>query len=238
MNSKTRLALYVLVAALACSVLAVRQASASYRGPLLPAKTLRGPAQMLRQYPELDLATPAQRRAAAALLARLRAATTPWRDAQKAQMDGFDTRTSAAGPGDLGVGYLHAESRRFADDGRFLDPTAPEALIYANVPGHPLVLVGAMFSVPRGVHGPTPGGPITRWHTHQVCAAGKHRGLAPLADGSCPAGTVRRQGSEMLHVWFTADLRSAFAIHAPLPELCAEALLPQALCRNPGLHEM
>ena len=151
---------------------------------------------------------------------------------------GLRAAGAGGGPGPGGVGYLHAESRRFADDGRYLDPTAPEALIYANVPGRRLILVGAMFSVPRGVHGPTAGGPITRWHTHRVCAHGRQRGLAPRIDGSCPKGTAPRQGSEMLHVWFTADLRSAFAIHAPVPELCAESILPVALCRNPALHEM
>jgi hypothetical protein len=36
----------------------------------------------------------------------------------------------------------------------------------------------------------------------------------------------------MLHVWFTRDLRSAFAIHAPEPELCHAGLLPAARCRQ------
>jgi hypothetical protein len=34
----------------------------------------------------------------------------------------------------------------------------------------------------------------------------------------------------MMHVWFTGDLRSAFAIHAPEPELCRAGLLPAATC--------
>jgi hypothetical protein len=36
----------------------------------------------------------------------------------------------------------------------------------------------------------------------------------------------------MLHFWFTADLRSAFAIHGPLPELCAERLVPHEYCHG------
>jgi len=32
----------------------------------------------------------------------------------------------------------------------------------------------------------------------------------------------------MMHVWFTRDLRSADAIHAPWPELCAARFLPPA----------
>ena len=33
----------------------------------------------------------------------------------------------------------------------------------------------------------------------------------------------------MLHVWFTGELRSAFAITAPQPELCADGFLPARL---------
>jgi hypothetical protein len=39
----------------------------------------------------------------------------------------------------------------------------------------------------------------------------------------------------MMHVWFTRDLRSAYAIHAPWPELCAAHLLPAATCAS-GEH--
>ena len=38
----------------------------------------------------------------------------------------------------------------------------------------------------------------------------------------------------MMHVWFTRDLRSAFAIGAPEPELCRDGLLSGAFCRSPG----
>jgi hypothetical protein len=93
-----------------------------------------------------------------------------------------------------------------------------------------------MFAVPRGVHGPSPGGPITRWHTHRVCVRGEKRGLAPRPDGTCPRGSTARQGSEMLHFWLTRDLRSAYAIHGPPPELCAAGLLPHDRCHHVG-HE-
>jgi hypothetical protein len=36
----------------------------------------------------------------------------------------------------------------------------------------------------------------------------------------------------MLHVWFTGELRSAFAIRAPEPELCTEGLLPKDYCQR------
>ena len=42
-----------------------------------------------------------------------------------------------------------------------------------------------------------------------------------------------------MHVWFTRDLRSAFAIRAPERELCRDGVLPPKTCRNlDGLHGM
>jgi hypothetical protein len=128
------------------------------------------------------------------------------------------------------VHYLHAERADERRGGPLLDPRRPKALIYANAPGRPLVLVGAMYAVKRGERGPTPGGPITRWHSHLVCTSGDARGVKPRNDGACPRGARLRQGSEMMHVWFTADLRSAFAISAPEKELCAAGLLPRGHC--------
>ena len=43
----------------------------------------------------------------------------------------------------------------------------------------------------------------------------------------------------MLHLWFTRDLRSAFAVHAPVPELCSAGLLTLQACRaGSNGHEM
>jgi hypothetical protein len=198
----------------------------------LPPGALRGPENALHQYPTISLATPAERAAARRLLAEMRSAASEWRDPGAAAAAGFDTHTARRRVAT--VGYLHAEHRRWSGDRIYLDPARPEALIYANIPGRRrLVLVGMMFSMPRGVHGRTPGGPITRWHTHRVCTRGNRRGLAPRPDGSCPPGTTSRQGSEMLHAWFTRDLRSAYAIHAPERELGVAGLLPAAYCRLP-----
>jgi hypothetical protein len=193
---------------------------------------LRGLAHHLRQYPDLARASPEQRRAAARLLQRVRTATSRWRDVRAAKVAGFDTRLARRRRGDSAIGYLHAEHHRYSHDGRFLDPRRPESLIYATEPGHRPTLVGAMFSVSRGVLGPTPGGPIDRWHSHLVCVQGGKRGLAPLANGSCSKGSTLTQGSEMLHLWFTTDLRSAFAVHAPVPELCRDGLLTVRACRS------
>ncbi len=197
----------------------------------LAAGVRHGLAHHLRQYPDLSLATPAQLHAAKVLLASARRAAAGWHDVRDAKRAGFDTHLAHRAPGDNSVGYLHAEHRRYSADKHILDPRRPESLIYATEPGRGPRLIGVMFSVPRGVLGPTPGGPIDRWHSHLVCVKGEKRGLTPPTSGGCPAGAKLAQGSEMLHLWFTNDLRSAFAVHAPVPELCRDHLLTPVACR-------
>ena len=202
----------------------------------LPPGTLRGPIDRLQQYPTLSLATSEQRAAAVRLLEATRRATRKWRDPRAAAAAGFRMTLAPRLAVDHSVHWFHSENHRFLQDDRYVDPEHVETLIYANAPGRSLVLIGVMFALRRGMHGPSLGGPITRWHTHWVCARGKHRGLAPRPDGSCPPGTKGRQGSEMLHIWFTRDLRSAYAVHAPEPELCVAGLLPSGYCRHAGHH--
>ena len=198
----------------------------------LPPSARHGLVQHLRQYPVLRLATARERARAQFVLAQLldAAAEGNWSDLRAVGRAGYDTRTAPRKTGDSSIHYFHAErdqERRAV----ILNPRRPKALIYANAPGRPLVLVGAMWSTRRGERGPTPAGPIMRWHSHVICSDGVHRGLKPPASGRCPPGTQLRQGrSEMLHVWFTRDLRSAFAIRAPEPELCAAGRLPGAHC--------
>lgn len=198
----------------------------------LPIGTRHGLIDHLSQYPNPSLATPRQRRAAQDLLAEARRAVTAWPTLAKAQAAGYVTRT-ALSRNRGAIHYFHAE-RGERHGKRLLDARYPKALIYANVPGRPLTIVGVMFSVKRGERGPTAGGPITRWHSHLVCASGRRHGEEPPSGGSCPRGTRLRQGSEMMHLWFTNDLRSAFAIRAPDPELCRDGLLPRAPCRQLG----
>lgn len=201
----------------------------------LPASSRRGLIDHLLQYPDVTLATPAERARALRALAQLEsaAANGDWRNVRAAARAGYDTRTRARRAGDSSVYYFHAERPQEPRGRVLLDPRRPKALIYANAPGRPLVLVGAMWSTRDGERGPNPGGSITRWHSHVVCKQGERRGLKPPASGKCPPGSRLTQGeSEMLHVWFTGDLRSAFAIRAPQPELCARGLLPRNYCRR------
>jgi hypothetical protein len=210
-----------------------RGVSAPEHGPPLSIGTEHGLAHRLVQYPAVFRATLGQRAAAERLRRRLYSATKRWGDPRAAAAAGFSVIRARRAPGERRVMWLHVENRRWhAARGAALDPAHPDTLIYADLPGRPLRLVGVMISMPRGLHGPAVGGPITRWHDHLVCVAGDQRGLAPRSDGSCPAGARLGVGSEMMHVWFTRDLRSAYAIHAPWPELCAARLLPAATCAS------
>ena len=217
-----------LVALTTSLALLVTSAPSVGHGSTLPPSTTHGLAHRLEQYPTLALATPGELAAARKLLADLRELTRAWRDPKAAARRGFATKRPYRDLGERRVMWFHAEHRRWSNDGVHFDRRRPEVLIYADMPGRPLVLVGVMFAMPRGKRGPTPAGPIARWHWHRVCRKNDKRGLSPRADGSCPRGTVRRNGSEMMHVWFTDDLRSAFAIHAPVHELCvARKLAPE-----------
>lgn len=235
-RSGYRAAVHVGAIALAAGTCLAFATTVSGAPKKLPPGTLRGPIDRLQQYPKLSLATSSQREAAVRLLEATRGAAGPWRDPHAAAAAGFSMRLAPRRPGDQSVHWFHSENHRFLQDDRYLDPQHVETLIYANAPGHSLVLIGVMFALRRGMHGLSLGGPITRWHTHWVCARGKRRGIAPRPDGSCPRGTKGRQGSEMLHIWFTRDLRSAYAIHAPEPELCVARLLPRGYCRRAGHH--
>lgn len=205
------------------------------RAEKLPPTARHGLIGHLRQYPVVRLATPRERARAQRVLAQLVAAADEgnWRDVRAAARAGYGARTAIRKAGDRTVHYFHSERSQEPRGRVLLDPRRPKALIYANAPGRPLVLVGAMWSMRDGERGPTPGGPITRWHSHVVCAEGSRRGVKPLPGGRCPPGARLIQGrSEMLHVWFTGELRSAFAIRAPEPELCAAGLLPGGYCQH------
>jgi hypothetical protein len=202
----------------------------------LPSRARRGLIGHLEQYPDVSLATPTQQAAARRILDVVRREARHWTTLPAAQRAGFETRTARRKAGDRTPHYLHAETLRERRGGPVFDPRRPKALIFAREPGGRAVLVGVMYSVQRREHGPSPGGPITRWHSHIVCTVANKRGRKPQADGTCPPGAVARQGSEMMHLWFTRDLRSAFAIGAPEPELCRDGLLSGAFCRSPGAH--
>jgi hypothetical protein len=162
--------------------------------------------------PDVASSSPQQQAAAADLLARTESATAAYADTAKAQAAGFDIQAALAraeqrDPGlarrmqrvDSGqmparMPMLHVANKANRRDGRVLDPTAPETLMY-EYQGHNIwKLVGVMYtaneSYPQAP--PDPGGPITRWHYHD-----KHGGAAL-----------------MMHIFFIPDndLAHAYAL--------------------------
>lgn len=203
----------------------------------LPARCSHGPLQYMRQYPVLRLATPEQRRRALSLRNRLEAEANEqgWRDLAAAVRAGYDRHVHSRRLGDKSLRYFHLEHAAEPRVHGILYVGRPKALMYAEAPGQAPTLVGAMWTTRPGEIGPTPGGPITRWHSHLMCADAQNRVTSAPSHGTCPVGMHLRLGRiEMMHVWFTRDLRSSFAMRAPEPELCAARLLPGDYCSSLG----
>lgn len=128
-------------------------------------------------------ATPEQRAAATDLLTRVEAATATNTDVNAAKAAGFDvlgtvakaeqrnpklaariSRADASGAADR-LPLLPVRNTAAMHDGKVLDPSAPDALLY-SYQGHDVwKLVGAEFAGNKAQPQapPDPGGPITRW---------------------------------------------------------------------------
>ena len=113
-------------------------------------------------------------------------------------------------------------NQSLVNDGRFLDTTAPESLVY-EVKNGTKTLVSAMFISPTGTSITDPlltdyAGPLMQWHIHNnLCfkfnAAGNPI-VAAITNiiGECPVGTFKQtNGSPMVHVWITPNPCGPFA---------------------------
>jgi hypothetical protein len=172
--------------------------------------------------PDVAAATEAERARAEALWTASMAGAQRWRDPAAAAAAGFRFPGNGAPEPQQRGRFLHVPNPAWRADGRVLDPTRPETLVYWRAPGDRLVLVGVMYTAARGAPGPTVGGPITRWHDHESCRDPATRAkLGRPVGGACPPGQVYRRSGEMMHVWFTGDLATAFARRAPVAALRA-----------------
>lgn len=125
-----------------------------------------------------ELPTSRQEEAAAGLAANTKAGVTGYEDPSAAEAEGYRPISPDWRP------VTHYLNPVYQRDGEVLDPTRPEALVYANT-SEGAVLLGAMYLMPEpGVSGPRIGGCLTQWHAHSL------RGW---------------ETPEMLHVW-TADV--------------------------------
>lgn len=122
--------------------------------------------------------------------------------------------------GDGLTGFEHFIKYSLLTDGRVLDTTAPESLVY-EVKGGVKTLVSAMFIA-------NPGTPITdttlvnyagglmQWHVHSnlcwltINGVPKVVGVTNSA-GICLIGTLQTGGAPMVHVWITPHVCGPFA---------------------------
>jgi hypothetical protein len=107
---------------------------------------------------------------------------------------------------------VHMEHKANRSDGRVLDPERPETLVYA-ISGGTATLLGVVFVMEKaGVAAPEPGGPITRWHAHNICLTLLPPGFGIVSPfGSCPALSINLTTPEMMHVWVVDNPGGAFA---------------------------
>ena len=163
--------------------------------------------------PDVASATPEQQAAAADLLARSESVTAAYSDVASAKAAGFDLdagiahaeqmhpqlakviKAVDAGQKPARMPMVHVANKANLHDGKVLDPSAPEVLMYEYQGSNMWKVVGVMFTAneiyPQAP--PDPGGPIMRWHYHD-----KLLGQAL-----------------MMHVFFVPDndLAHAFALH-------------------------
>jgi hypothetical protein len=124
--------------------------------------------------------------------------------------------------GDARTGFEHFINRELIFDDVWLDPSAPESLVY-RVEGDERILVSAMFIASnRAVDDPELleyGGPLMEWHVHDNLCWGLDDEGVPVVKavtddhgGVCPPGTVLAGGENpMVHVWIAPHECGPFA---------------------------
>jgi hypothetical protein len=161
--------------------------------------------------PVADEHPTAQQVAAAAELAEAtKAALVKYTDIRAALAAGYAPSLKKTG---LDV---HLENKAYGRDGRVLDPTRPELLMYAIADGK-ASLLSAVYTVPvAGRDAPTPGGPLTRWHSHNVCLSILPPGVS-IVDifGTCPPFSVTVTIPQMMHVWVVDNPGGPYADSVP-----------------------
>jgi hypothetical protein len=150
--------------------------------------------------------TAAERKAAEQLARVTREAMRRFASLDAALDAGFELPWKATGMD------VHLDNKANKNDGRVLDPQRPETLVYA-IDGDRATLLGVVFVVERaGVAGPEPGGPITRWHAHNICLTAFPLGFGIVTPfGTCPAFSVNVTIPEMMHVWIVDNPEGPFA---------------------------
>jgi hypothetical protein len=166
----------------------------------------RAQAGIVMRPPTEDHPTLDQTRAAQSLAAATAEATARFADLDAALAAGYQLPAHAVGVD------VHLENKAFKTDGRVLDPQRPEMLVYA-ISGGRATLLGVVYVMERGGRaGPEPGGPITRWHAHNLCLTLLPPGFGAVSPfGGCPPLAVAVTIPEMMHVWVVDNPAGPFA---------------------------
>jgi hypothetical protein len=161
--------------------------------------------------------TSAQVAAANQLGADTRGGLTRFADLRDAQRAGYAPHERVPRP------LKHYFKAAYVIDGRVLDPTRPEGLLYAHTDRGP-VLVAAVYMMNRaGEPGREVGGCLTRWHVHhELCSSDPAKGLISgvrTRGGSCPPGQVSWAAPPFLHVWTIDFPGGPFAPHVAVGDV-------------------
>lgn len=117
--------------------------------------------------------------------------------------------------GDGGTGEEHFINPATFDDGKILDPSAPESLVYDVVDGE-RTLAAAMYMLEPGKtldQVPDVGGNLMQWHIHDNLCFTSTGTVAALREpgGPCPDGLVAGGETPMIHVWIRSNECGPFA---------------------------
>ncbi len=152
-------------------------------------------------------ATPQETAAAIALTSATKAAMAKYAKLSDALAAGYKYPLGSRSGMDV-----HMEHPEYKKDGRAVDPQRPEMLVYA-IDGGKATLLGVVFVMERaGDAGVAPGGPITRWHAHNLCVSLTPPGIGIVTPyGGCPSFSVTITIAEMMHLWLVEPPGGPFA---------------------------
>jgi hypothetical protein len=160
--------------------------------------------------------TAAQQQSAEDLVTRTIQRLPQFADYTAAEGRGWHTIGDDLGPGS----FEHFINWPLVDDGRTLDPDAPESLVYQVQPDGSKKLAAAMYllgSTSTFDDVPDVGGRLVQWHIHNnICLGGEVNAWRYTAivrpEQPCPPGSHRfPPTAPMLHVWITPTQCGPFA---------------------------
>ena len=171
----------------------------------------------------VDGVSPAQEVRARQLVVDTQQDLMHWSDYRVAQDEGWISI------GDQRTGYEHFVNPMKIIDGKFLDTSAPESIVY-KVYGDTRILVSAMYMANIGTSiNDTElvdyAGPLMQWHIHDNLCWKLGDGMRPFISGitdeggKCPAGSRRADVRiPMVHVWVVPHPCGPFAAVEGLAE--------------------